>query len=202
LTNSYIHVLVLQQFRLRDVRARSEAERIVAASARETEPAVPLLTSIDDPLDVATLRGLHAGETTTADPVQRAQLERLVSSWHPEMKYGPRLAERSTRSPSYYRLAVTESGINDPTQFPSARQAPRITGGGITSDRIGLLWIGAPIGTHAGLLVLVGHYDAQPFASADIGGWPLPLSTALGVRIYESHGHLAEARAARVAMTA
>jgi hypothetical protein len=202
LTHSYIHVLVLQEFRLRDLRARSEAERIVAASAREAEPAVPLLTCIDDPLDVATLRGLHAGETTTADPAQRAQLERLVSSWQPEKRYGPRLAERSTRSPTYYRLAVTESGINDPTQSPSARRAARPTGGGITSDRIGLLWIGAPIGTHAGLLVLVGHYDAEPFESADIGGWPLPLSTALGVRIYESHGQLADARALRVAVPA
>jgi hypothetical protein len=200
--HSYIQVFVLQEFRLRDVRARSEAERIVAASAPEAEPAVPLLTSVDDPQDVAILRGLHAGETTAADPAQRALLERLVSSWQPEKQYGPRLAERSTSPPSYYRLAVTESGINDVTQSPSARRAARVTGGGITSDRIGLLWIGAPIGTHAGLLVLVGHYDAEPFASADIGGWPLPLSTALGVRIYESHGQLAGARPARVAMTA
>ena len=198
LTQSYIQLLVLQEFRLRDVRARSEAERIVAASAREAEPAVPLLTSVDDPHDVAILRGLHAGETTAADPSQRALLGRLVSSWQPEKMYGPRLAERSTTPPSYYRLAVTESGINEGPLSPGGIRAARPTGGGITSSRIGLLWIGAPIGTHAGLLVLVGHYDGEPFASADIGGWPLPLSTELGVRIYASNGHVAEPRALRV----
>jgi hypothetical protein len=198
LMQSYIQLLVLQEFRLRDLRARSEAERIVAASAREAEPAVPLLTSVDDPHDVAILRGLHAGETIAADPSQRALLGRLVSSWQPEKKYGPRLAERSTTPPSYYRLAVTESGINEGALSPAAVRAARPTGGGITSSRIGLLWIGAPIGTHAGLLVLVGHYDGEPFASADIGGWPLPLSTELGVRIYASNGHVAEPKALRV----
>jgi hypothetical protein len=199
---SYIQILVLQEFRLRDARARSEAERIVAATANGAEPALPLLTSIDDPHDVAILRGLHSGEAIAADPAQRAQLERLVSSWQPEKRYGPRLAERSIRPSSSYRLAVTESGINERTLSPAERRAARPAGGGITSSRIGLLWIGAPIGTHAGLLVLVGHYDGEPFASADIGGWPLPLSTELGVRIYEGRGHPAEEAALRVAASA
>lgn len=188
MTTIYIQKLVLQEFRLKDADMRTDAERIVAASWREAEPAIPLLTSIDDPCDVATLRGLHSGETDAADPAQRAALGRLVSSWKAPLLYGPRLTERSESRPSYYRLAVTESGINQSELSFSARRKARPTGSGITSSRIGLLWIGAPIGTHAGLLVLVGHYDDRPFVSSDIGGWPLPLSTALGVRIYESHG--------------
>lgn len=188
MTFSYIQRLVLQQFRLRCADSRTDAERIVAATAREAEPPVPLLTSIDDPRDVATLRGLHAGETEAADPAQRAALVRLVESWGPPKSYGPRITERSTSPPTYYRLAVTESGINESELSLSAKRKARPAGNGITSNRIGLLWIGAPIGTHAGLLVLVGHNDEEPFVSSDIGGWPLPLSTALGVRIYESHG--------------
>ena len=187
MTTSYIERIVLQEFRLRDPGARADVERVVAGWAPEVEPAVPLLTSIDDPRDVATVRGLHSGETEAADPTQHAQLDRLVAAWESPKAYGPRLAERSTSPPTYYRLAVTESGINETLLSPSAKKKARPTGAGITSSRIGQLWIGAPIGTHAGLLVLIGHYDREPFASSDIGGWPLPLSTDLGVRIYESH---------------
>jgi hypothetical protein len=47
------------------------------------------------------------------------------------------------------------------------------------------VWIGAPVGTYAGLLILLGNYEdpaqRHPF------GWPLPLSRELGVRIYENH---------------
>src|SRR5438034_1313900 len=50
---------------------------------------------------------------------------------------------------------------------------------------LGLLWIGSPIGTHAGLLILVGGADDASVAQRDPGQWPLPLSRSLGVRIYE-----------------
>jgi len=186
-TTSYIQRLVLQEFRLRDPKARAEVERIVAGWAPELEAPVPLLTSIDDSRDVATLRGLHSGETEAADPAQHATLDRLVASWASPKAYGPRLAERSNGPPTYYRLAVTESGIDENLLSRSERKKARPVGTGITSSRIGLLWIGVPLGTHAGLLVLVGHYDREPLASSDIGGWPLPLSSDPGVRIYQSH---------------
>ena len=52
------------------------------------------------------------------------------------------------------------------------------------SQTPGLLWIGSPVGTHAGLLVLLGGRDDQP--RPDAADWPLPMSRALGVRIYDN----------------
>src|SRR5205807_5922765 len=62
-----ITVLVLQEFRLRAADDAAAAARIVAASPSGLEPAIPLLTSIEDGRDVATLRALRAGETTEID---------------------------------------------------------------------------------------------------------------------------------------
>ena len=179
-----ITVLVLQEFRLRAAEDAVLAARIVAASPTGIEPAIPLLTSIEDRRDVATLRALHAGETTDLDTVERAGLDQLVSSWAAPKHYGPRLTERSQSPPSSFRLAVTESGINTGgapmplSDEPAQRDA--------TIRAIGLVWIGAPLGTDAGLLVLLGSYD-QPRTPGDGPyGWPLPLSSDLGVRIYEN----------------
>jgi len=184
-TNDHIQVLVLQEFRLRAADEDGAAARIVAASSRGIEPPVPLLTSIDDRRDVATLRALHAGEPTEADAAQRAALDPLVSSWAAPKHYGPRIAEGSQSPPSHFRLAVTESGINTGGAPPvTLSQGP--AGDGTTSHAVGLVWIGAPVGTHAGLLVLLGSYDDPVSVGRDPSGWPLPLSRELGVRIYES----------------
>jgi hypothetical protein len=179
-----ITVLVLQEFRLRAPDDAAAAARIVAASPPRIEPAIPLLTSIEDRRDVATLRALHAGEPTETDAVERAGLDHLVSSWATPKLYGPRVTERSQSPPSSYRLAVTESGIN----AGGAPATPRENSGeyDATSRPIGLVWIGAPVGTHAGLLVLLGSYDKPHSGGADSYGWPLPLSRDLGVRIYEN----------------
>ena len=181
-----IRVLVLEEFRLRVADVDGAAARIVAASPQGIEPAIPLLTSIDDQRDVAMLRAVHAGEPTEADAAQRAALDPLVSSWAAPKHYGPRITEQSQNPPSSFRLAVTESGIN-------AGGVPRVTldeelvGDATTSRAVGLLWIGAPVGTHAGLLVLLGSYDDDPRAARpDPSGWPLALSRNLGVRIYEN----------------
>ncbi|HEV8535252.1 MAG TPA: hypothetical protein VGR87_05965 [Candidatus Limnocylindria bacterium] len=183
-TAGAIQVLVLQEFRLRVADADGAAARIVAASPRGVEPGVPLLTSIDDRRDVATLRALHAGEPTEIDAVQRAALDPLVSSWAAPKHYGPRITERSQSPPSSFRLAVTESGIN-------AGGAPPVTLGQEPADRttsraVGLVWIGEPVGTNTGLLVLLGSYDDPRTFGRDPSGWPLPLSRDLGVRIYEN----------------
>jgi hypothetical protein len=182
-----IRVLVLEEFRLRVADVDGAAARIVAASPHGIEPAIPLLTSIDDRRDVATLRALHAGEPTETDAVQHAALDPLVSSWAEPKHYGPRIAERSQSPPSSFRLAVTESGINNGGVSP-VTLSQRSAGDGTTSRPIGLVWIGEPVGTHAGLLVLLGSYDdAQAVARAP-SGWPLGLSRNLGVRIYETAG--------------
>src|SRR4029077_17324547 len=111
-TKDPIRVLVLEEFRLRAEDIDGAAARIVAESRHGVEPLIPLLTSIEDRRDVATLRGLHAGESTESDAAQHAALDPLVSSWAVPKHYGPRITERSESPPSCFRLAVTESGIN------------------------------------------------------------------------------------------
>jgi hypothetical protein len=184
-TENPICVLVLEEFRLRAEDIGGAAARIVAESAPGIEPAIPLLTSIDDRRDVATLRALHESESTDSDAAQHAALDPLVSSWAVPKHYGPRITERSQSPPSSFRLAVTESGINrDGT--PRVSLPGRRVEDETTSQAINLLWIGAPVGTHAGLLVLVGSDEDQRAVGDDASGWPLPLSTDLGVRIYEN----------------
>jgi hypothetical protein len=175
-----INSLVLQEFRLHAADSGGEAARIVAAFSDGIEPAVPLLTSIDDDCDVAIVRGLHAGEQPEADPRQRAALEPFVASWQPVKQYGPRITERSANLPTHYRLAVTESGI---TNAEPPEPPPRNVADGNTSKRVGLLWIGLPVGTYAGLLTLLGTDDGV--RRSEPREW-LPLSRLLGVRIYES----------------
>ena len=179
-----INALVLQEFRLHAADTAGEAARIVAAFAPGVEPAVPLLTSIDDDRDVAIVRGLHAGEQTEADPLQRAALDPFVATWQPVRRYGPRIAERSESPSTYYRLAVTESGINNATEEPpdpvSESAAPPRRG----SKGVGLLWIGQPVGTYAGLMALLGS-DEPEARRSEPREW-LPLSRSMGVRIYES----------------
>ena len=182
-TDNPIRLLVLEEFRLRAADVDGAAARIVAGSPHGIELAIPLLTSVQDRRDVATLRALHTGESTESDAAEHDALDHLVSKWEVPKHYRPRVTERSQSPPSSFRLAVTESGIN-------AGGAPRLplSNGSVedetTSRPIGLLWIGAPVGTHAGLLVLLGTYEDDPRAVGDVG-WPLPLSCDLGVRIYE-----------------
>lgn len=181
-TDDPISEVVLQEFRLHAADSGSEVARIVAAFANGREPGVPLLTSIDDDRDVAIVRGLHAGEQREEDPRQRAALDPLVASWQPVKQYGPRITERSESPPTHYRLAVTESGINNAETKPKP-VAPAAADGS-PSTRVGLLWIGSPTGTYAGLLALLGT-DNQAARGSDPRAW-LPLSRSLGVRIYES----------------
>lgn len=179
-----ISALMLQEFRLRSEGEAGEAGRIVAASAGGNQPTIPLLVSIDDPRDVATVRAIGNGEKNERDQGQRDRLARLVQSWRPLTQYAPRIAERSASPPSSYRLAVTGSGITDGEPDPLAAM-PRDRAATGTTSPVGLLWVGVPLGTHAGLLVLLGGYDDE-VSRSDAQVWPLPLSRYLGVRIYES----------------
>jgi hypothetical protein len=181
-TDDPIRLLVLDEFRLSTRDAHGAVARIVGRSRSGREPAVPLLTSIADRRNVAVLRGLHIGESAEPDVAQRAELDEFVSRWQAPKHYGPRISERSQSPPTYYRLAVTESGINDrePVGWSPARLRPDAT-----PTDVGLLWIGQPVGTDAGLLVLLGSRGDEDTARPDARNWPLPLSQYLGVRIYE-----------------
>jgi len=184
-----ISSFVLQEFRLRSEGGAAEAGRIVAAFASGNQPAIPLLVSIEDPRDVATVRAIATGESAERDPSHRDRLGPLVMSWRPQKQYARRIAERSASPPSSYRLAVTGSGITDGP--PDASGTPHDPAAADTTSAVGLLWIGVPLGTHAGLLVLLGGYDEDEAARSGASAWPLPLSRYLGVRIYESQRHSA-----------
>jgi hypothetical protein len=177
-------VLVLDEFRLRAADTDGAAAAMISAASKDSRDPVPLLTSIDDPRDVAMLRTVNTGAPDSDGPRGDAALEQLVATWHPVRRYLPRVAARSHAIPSSsFRLAVTESGINDEPVAPAGRWV----GGPTPGEPISLLLIGVPEGTHAGLLVLVGRDDPQPLAGdRDRTSWPLPLSRDLGVRVYES----------------
>jgi hypothetical protein len=181
--NGGISTLVLQEFRLHAADTADEAARIVATFAGGIEPAVPLLRSIDDERDVAIVRALHPGEIQD-EPEQRAALDRLAASWQPVKRYAPRITESSEGASSSYRLAVTESGINNAVEERLETVAVSAAPEGATT-RVGLMWIGAPVGTYGGLMVLLGSYDDET-RRPDPRDWPLPLSRYLRVRIYES----------------
>lgn len=178
--------LVLQEFQLNAADSAPQVAEIVAqprAGGGAAASGVPLLVSVDDPRDVATLRTVADQDSKDADRGERAALAPFVASWRPLKRYEPRVAESGREPPSYYRMAVTESGINDGATDTTLPPPPEAAG---AAAPIGSLWIGAPVGTHAGLLVLVGHYGAAPVAlDQETAGWPLPLSRELGVRIYE-----------------
>jgi hypothetical protein len=176
--------LVVQEFRLRAADTANEAARIVATFPDGIEPAVPLLRSIDDERDVAIVGALHVGERLD-ELEQHAALDPLVLSWQPVKRYGPRITESAESPPSSYRLAVTESGINDADGDPVAA-APKSAAHEEAATQVGLMWVGAPVGTYGGLMVLLGSYGDQVTGRPEPREWPLPLSRQLHVRIYQT----------------
>lgn len=181
MTVNGIERFVLQEFRLSKADTDGTVARIVRASRHGVEPPVPLLTSIADRRNVAMITALHTDEARVPDAAQRAALEPFVWRWRAPTEYSPRIGERSESPPSRFRLAVTESGIRDAAADPVPSTETRDA----SSTHVGLLWIGHPVGTHAGLLVLLGD-DGPTGEARSAREWPLPLSGFLGVRIYES----------------
>lgn len=185
MTEGPAQTLVLQEFRLSAVDTDGAVARIVGAAPAALGPTMPLLTSIDDRHDVATIRLLRDGEPDEVGVAQRAGLDRFVSSWLPTKYYLSQIAERSQSPPTHYRLAVTESGINDEVRDPPSAGAR----GGAPDDAsspVDLLWIGHSPTSHAGLLVLLGDHDDPESPRRDPRVWPLAMSRGLGVRIYDS----------------
>lgn len=183
MTDTHTDTLVLQEFRLSAVDTDGTVARIVAATANGSVAAVPLLTSIEDRHDVAVVERVREGDVSDPDKARRALLDPFVTSWQRVKRYVPRIAEQSLSPPTHYRLAVTESGINGSTR-PAATEKPRAEARNGPTSPLDLLWIGRPDTTHAGLLILLGDHGSDP--SVQQGDWPLPLSTRLGVRIYDS----------------
>jgi hypothetical protein len=167
---------VLQEFRLHAADTADEAARIVAKLPDGIEPGVPLLRNIDDQRDVGELFD---------EREQRAALGPLVASWRPVKRYGPRITESASSPPSSYRLAVTESGINDREDQHTVAAPETAAADDAPRTHVGLMWVGTPIGTHAGLMVLLGSYD-DATDRPDPRDWPLTLSRQLQVRIYET----------------
>lgn len=170
--------LVLEEFRLSDGVTYADADRTLAAG---DPTGVPLLTSIADDRDVASVRCLPARSAPAGDTIDHSAFGTLVSRWGAVHTYRPRITESSMIRPTSYRLAVTESGIND--RGPTLVGPPPPNGGAAAEQTtpLGLLWVGAPQSSHAGLLVVIG--DGERAAAAD-AAWPLSLSESLGVRIY------------------
>lgn len=184
MTNITPDTFLLREFRLATIDTDGAVARIVAATPGECEPAVPLLTSIDDRRDVATIERAPDGGGICAADERHALLDPFVVSWGPVKEYVPRIAERSKSAATHYRLAVTESGINDEkheTSDAAANGARRESG--VSLD---LLWIGQPLASYAGLLVLLGDRAEPPRKPSDRADWPLLMSRRLGVRIYDS----------------
>lgn len=183
MTDLQIDTLVLREFRLSAVDTDGTVARIVAATSG-CVPGVPLLTSIDDRHDVATVERTRAGDPSGPGDARHALLDPFVASWQRAKHYVPRIAEQSLSPPSHYRLAVTESGINDEEREPATPRPPRDVPD-TPAARLDLLWIGQPVGSYAGLLILLGNHREDP-PTDGARDWPLLMSRRLGVRIYDS----------------
>ncbi len=171
---------------------RSAAARLAEMPYAQDEQVLPMLVSIDDHRDVACVRRVGAlpGGGDEAGARIRHALTPEAESSGPPRYYTERAALASAGGArSYYRMAVTESGINEDAAAGTLADAPAppqqddATGAG-------LLWIGTPVASAAGLLVITGHHDATAYGDGDPGVWPLPTSRQLGVRIYEGGSSL------------
>jgi hypothetical protein len=176
--------MTIKQFELHEMRLRASSDRTLAATAVADQAGpngLPLLSSIEDDRDVAVLRAVGPGDKP--DEELRAALSPYVASRRPVRHYRSRVALQSPKHASYFRLAVTDSGINNSAQ--SADPPTPVRKGPSAGTTAQQLWIGAPIDSFGGLLVLVGHAEEGSFAADRTStSWPLPLSADLGVRIY------------------
>ena len=182
-TTDSADLLVLEEFRLLAADTDGAAAAIVRHASRDARDPVPLLTSIDDPRDVAALSSV-TDRTPASDAGSRGNsaLRALVKTWQPAKRYRVRLTARSRSvTPSSFQLAVTESGANNENVA-----APGTAGDDpVMGEPAALLTIGVREDADTGILVLVGH-GAGDVTERHRAGWPLPLSRDLGVRIYDN----------------
>jgi hypothetical protein len=189
--------MTIKQFELHEMRLRASSDRALAATAVADQAGpdgLPMLSSIEDDRDVAVLRAVGPGGKP--DEELRAALSPYVASRRPVRQYRSRLALQSPQPASYFRLAVTDSGINNSAQ--SGDPPTAVTQGSAAGTTAQQLWIGAPVDSFGGLLVLVGHAEEGSFAADRRStSWPLPLSADLGVRIYAGGRKCSQPRPSR-----
>lgn len=153
---------------------------------------LPLLISIDDPREVACVSHVRTLPAAGDEAGRRinAALVPPPETTAPPRYYRERAALAGGRGPTaYYRMAVTESGDNGSAPSDVAASVPPErppSGADPGASATELLWIGTPMASDAGLLLVTGHRDATAYDDAEPDGWPLPLSRSLGVRVYES----------------
>lgn len=185
MTDDRVQTLMLQEFRLSAVDADGAVSRIVDAMPAGLGPPVPLLTSIDDQHDVAVVRAFAGMELEQLDGAERSRLDPFVASWQTPKQYISGIAERSQSPPTHYRLAVTESGVNDEARAAPSNRLPNSAPVGGASQ-VDLLWIGRPPTSHGGLLILLGDRRDEKITASGPRDWPLAMSRRFGVRIYDS----------------
>jgi hypothetical protein len=168
------------------------AARLADMPQAADEQVLPMLVSIDDHRDVACVRRVRVLPEVGDDAGVRIQtaLAPEPAGSEPPRYYRERAAvsgEHGVRS--YYRMAVTESGTNGQSRTTPDRPAPRSVPPlpQPPDDAVAeMLWIGAPVASGTGLLVITGHRNATAYVDGDPRDWPLSTSRDLGVRIYES----------------
>ena len=177
-------VFALHEFMLPAGTDLPSADAALALAGDAEGGRVPLLSAIDDPRRVAWVRACRSRADANASRSVGDVAGPVAAG--PALLFAQRLALGTPDAASYFRLAVAPAGRN--TRDGPLR-APETSGErdrGAPDRTTGLLWIGTPLDSPHGLLVLVGLADPGAFAADRSTSWPLPLSTDLGVRIYAS----------------
>lgn len=182
MTYDMISGFTVYEFRLHDSVDHPTAQRRLAHLDSGTGP-VPLLRRIDDARALALVQARRTREADGIERETRTAIDRVGAGLRTQ-DFRVRVALAAEDPGSHFRLALTDSGRND--RAPSAAD-PWITAD--VRDRpeadSQLLWIGVTANSAQGLFVLVGHDAEEPGeAGGTHPGWPLPLSSELGVRIY------------------
>ncbi len=185
MTDGAISGFTVHEFRLHDDVDRATAqERLGGVDGADVT--VPLMTRIDDVRSFALVRAHHPGGSAAEDREDRevrAAIDRIGDGVR-SRDFRARVALATPDAGAHFRLAVTEFGRNDAA--PSAPDTWVAADGVDRPDADSqLLWIGITADSQQGLFVLVGHDVEEPRRSDEANrGWPLPLSSDLGVRIY------------------
>ena len=182
MTDDPISGFTVHEFRLHDDVDRVTAQACVTHLGPD-DVSVPLLARIDDARSLALVSVRHAGDGDGATGEVRAAIGGIGDGLR-SREFRARVALAAPDAGFHFRLALTEVGRNDAA--PSATDTWVAAADGDRPDADSqLLWIGVTADSTQGLFVLVGHDVEEPGRSgvADVG-WPLPLSSDLGVRIY------------------
>jgi len=172
----------LYEFRLRNLADRAMAQQMLTDAGLD-DRSVPVLTRVDDPDSRAVICAYAAPDRSDSERELLAVIDGISSGARCHY-FRSRLAIAAPDAASHFRLAVTESGRNNASASGTEPWVAADHRDRSDADSR-LLWIGMPMDSSRGLLVLVGHELDDAFdAGRETASWPLPLSADLGVRIY------------------